>query len=283
MSYALTEFNGVLLPDRMPEDDLSTGMAESSLLDSIGGAFDYWQMVQRPPRKRTIPFRGIYTGETTYLVDEAGNYIVDEAGNYIIAGDAENRLRAQVGALLAQQGRRGSLWREREDGARQWLTARLQSVNYIRKVDDAYTANIDCQFETLHAAWRAETATQKSVSASNGVAAGLTVSNGGDVTVQDAVITVAVTSGTMTQLDIDGTGIDLTWAGSLASGNTLEINCAAQSVARTDGTDQYSGFVLNSGHTARGWLPLEQGITLLVVTVMGGDATVTVTHYNQFR
>lgn len=281
MTYALTDFNEVALPGRMPEDDLSTGMAENSLLDSIGGAFDYWQTVQRPPRKRTIPFRGIYTGETTYLVDEAGNYIVDEAGNYIIAGYAANILRAQIDALLAQQGRRGSLWREREDGALQWLTARLQSVNYIRKVDDAYTATIDCQFETLDYAWRAETATQKSVNASAGVAAGLTVSNGGDVTVYDATLTVARTSGTISGVTVTGPGVAWTWAGSLASG-ALVIDCAAQTV-RAAGVNAYSGFSLGAGHTARGWLPLEPGDTPLVVTVTGGAATVTVTHYNQFR
>jgi phage-related protein len=114
---------------------------------------------------------------------------------------------------------------------------------------------------------------------------GITLSNGGDITIYDPVITVLVTSGTMTQLDIDGIddAIDITWTGSISVGTTLQIDCAPQTVTNLSGTDQYSGFVLNSGHTVRGWLPINPGITPLLFTVTGAGANISVTHYDQFR
>ncbi len=54
----------------------------------------------------------------------------------------------------------------------------------------------------------------------------------------------------------------------------------AQTV-RVWGVDAYSGFVLNAGHTAAGWLPLATGETPLEITVIGGDATATAQHYTQ--
>ena len=283
MAYLITEFDGVALPEYEPEQDDSAAEVQSILIDSIGGVTDYYGATARLPRKYGIEVTGTYLGETTYLVDEGDNYIVDEAGNYIIAGDAINILRAQVQALRAKVGRRGQLVRIRQDDdVEQWITARLLQVRHDKRQNEmARLAKMTCLFESTHTAWRAATATQKSVSASDGVATGLTVSNGGDVTVYDATLTVARTSGTITGVTVTGSDIALSWAGSLASG-ALVIDCAAQTV-RAAGVNAYSGFTLNSGHTARGWLPLEQGATPLVVTVTGGAATVTVAHYNQFR
>lgn len=282
MPYVLTEFNDVPLPAGMAEDDFSTGEAESALIDSVNGAFDYFGDRVRLPRRRTITQRGIYVGETAYLVDDAGNYIVDESGNRIIAGSATAMLRAAVDAIKAQQGQRGPLWRRRDDGALQWARARLLRVDYPRTVEDAgRVAHVDCTFETLDAGWRAATATTTAASVSAGATAGLVVPNAGIVSVPDAVFSAAATSGTVTSVRVQGQGIDWTWTGSLTTGQTLTVDAGAQTVRRGS-ADAYGGFARASGHTAAGWLPLAPGDNVLLVTVAGGNANITVTHYDQF-
>ena len=45
--------------------------------------------------------------------------------------------------------------------------------------------------------------------------------------------------------------------------------------------DDYASFALGSGHTARGWLPLDVGSIPCTVTTTG-DGSVSVRHYNQW-
>lgn len=285
MAYLITEFDGVPLPLYDAKQDDNAAEAESALLDSIGGVFDYYGTLRRLARRYRIEATGTYVGETTYLVDEAGNYLVDEDGNYLIAGAGVNRLRAQVQALRSKVGVRGTLTRIRQDDdVEQWITARLLAVNHAKEQEEmALLATVTCVFEAQHTAWRATTATTSSATPTSGVTTALNVSNAGELAVADATITVACSSGTITQVDIDGVGvgIDLVWTGSLASGSTLTIDCGAQTV-RIGTTDSYSGFSLGASHTVRGWLPLEPGLTPLLVTTTGGDATVTVSHYGQY-
>ena len=60
MPYLITDFEGVPLPPAMTDDDLGVGKTDASLLDSIGGVFDYWQGATRYPRKRTFRHKGKY-------------------------------------------------------------------------------------------------------------------------------------------------------------------------------------------------------------------------------
>lgn len=283
MAYQIVEFCGVTLPYYNPEQQDSAAVVESALMDSVGGVTDYYGTLTRRARRYGIELTGIYLGETSYVVDEAGNQIVDESGNIIIAGDGVSMLRAQVQALRAKTGVRGSLWRIRQDDdAREWITARLLSVTHDKRREEmGRLAKLSCSFESTHTAWRAETATTTSVSTTAGVGVGLVVPVGGDTGVQDAVLTVTRTSGTITAVTVTGAGIAWMWTGSLASGAVV-VDCGAQTV-RKAGVDAYSGFALGSGHTVAGWLPLEPGLTPLTVTTTGGAATVAVQHYNQWR
>ncbi len=281
--YALVRFNGVDLPDRNDEDDLTPGISESSLLDSIGGVFDYFGARQRLPRRRTITQRGRYLGETTYVVDEFGNPMVDGFGNYIVAGTAVEMLRQQIDTLLPQQGRRGTLVRLREDGVEQTCTARLLAVEYLRSFEDAgVVAELRCTFETSDPGWRSGTAVATSGNLADGLYGDLSIPNGGDVDLRDAVLTVERTSGTVTSVWVRNTIIDWTWTGSLGAGDILNVDDGAHTI-RKGSTDAYSGFVRASTHTAHSWLELPQGTNPIRVTVTGGEATVTVTHYNRFR
>ncbi len=284
MAYRWTDFDDVPLPVGNLEQQHDIAPIESDLLDGIDGrVFSYRGTATKEARKQTIQVRGVYVGATAYLTDGAGNYIVDESGNRIIAGDAYAMLRSQVGALVAKRGAVGRLWRVRlDDGARQWLTARLLQIAYPRKRKDmGLVAELTCLFETAMIACRADDATTTAASVSAGATAGLAVPVGGDIAVHDAVFSAAATSGTVTSVRVQGAGIDWTWTGSLASGQTLTVDAGAQTVRRGS-TNAYSGFARASGHTAAGWLPLAPGDNVLLVTVTGGNADISVTHYDQF-
>lgn len=284
MSYIYTTFDGVNLPLFDHSQNHSLMVAESSFMDSVGGTFDWIGTTRRKGRKQNISFTGVYLGELEYLVDETGDLLIDDLGDYLIVGNGKEMLVSQVAALLEKKGVRASLWRERlADDVLEWKTARLLQVTWPRKYEDhAVKANITCQFETSMEFWHAETATTTSASAVDGVTAGLMVDNAGQV-VDDAIITVTRTSGTVTAVSLIGAelGINIAWAGSLGSGDVLTIDCGAQTV-RKGSADAYSGFTLGGSHTARGWLPIASGPQSFVTLVTGGNATVSITHYNQF-
>jgi len=284
MAYQLIEFDGVPLPLGNPEQDHTGTPVETALLDSIGGAFDYSGAARKRGRRQTISLSGVYDGETTYWVDEAGNRLVDEDGNYLIIGLGPNMLRNQVAALTEKRGVRGALVRKRfDDDVREQKTARLLAIGWRQTGQAGHLiAEVECTFETLDDAWRLETAATATASPTAGVLTALNPDNGGEATILDAVLTVECTSGTITQLDIDANvGIDLVWTGSLATGETLTMDCGAQTV-QVDGVDSYSGFALGSGHTVAGWLLLEPGLTPLTVLCAGGAADVTITYYPKF-
>lgn len=286
MPYRLHTFDGVVLPDRVPEDDLSTGMSETSLLDSVGGVVDYYGSRAHLARRQSITLRGLYAGESSYFVDDLGNFLVDDLGNFLIDGSALQVLQAQVDAIKAKTGARGALVRLREqDSSEQWKTARLLGVSHRQTVADALTvALLDCTFETAMAAWRAPTATATSVSAAAATPTGLTPDVAGDVTVDDTVLTITRTSGTITQISVTcpDLGVDLTLVTSIGASESVIVDCGAQTIRRGS-TDIYSGLTRNAGHTARGWLPLAPGSNPYVVTCTGGAATVAFSHYNQFQ
>ena len=284
MSYRITAFGAVPLPDAMTEDDLSTGRVASSLVPTLGGALDIYGTRQRAPGKQEIEVRGMYVGEVRYLVSHAGDQLVDHAGNLLIAGSSRNWLRQQVDALRGMVGRRDQLWRRRdEDGVRQWRTARLLGVHMEQDTERwaAEVAEVRATFEAAQGAWRGVAAVVDTASLTANVTATETVTVLGNAPVEDAIITLTAT-GTITSLRVRvlALGIDWTWAGTLTAGQSLVVDCGALTV-RKAGLDAYSGFTLNAGHTAAGWLPLAVGdnAVLLLAT---GTGTATISHYDQW-
>lgn len=285
MAYQYVTFDGIALPLYNHSQNHDVIPTEPTIVDSIGGAWDWFGSARRRGRKQTISLTGLYFAENYTLVDENGNIVTDEFDDPIVVAAGVASLRAQVDALLEKRGERGSLWRKRlDDDVLQWKTARLLQIQWPRVWEDhARLATITCVFETLMETWRAATETTTSNSATDGVQLGLTVESSGEVQIDDATLTITRTSGTITEVDVvcAANGIDFTWTGSLGASDVLTINCSNQTV-RENSTDAYSGFVLNAGHTAAGWLPLFEGSNPLLVTVTGGNATVAVSHYDQF-
>jgi len=111
----------------------------------------------------------------------------------------------------------------------------------------------------------------------------LNVESLGEIQTDDAVMTITRTSGTITSVAVVciANGINWTWAGSLGASEVLTIDCGNQTM-RKNGVNAYSGYAKSGSHTANGWLPLREGINSLLITILGGNATIAVSHYAQF-
>jgi len=300
MPYQYQLIDEVRLPLYNPSQVHDPAAAERVLVRTIGGYYDAFATEDANAAVTNHKLTGVYLGATTYLVDELGNRFVDEAGNHIIMGNGSTMLRAQLQALREKMRKRCTLWRVWMDDnpaaptIRQWKTVRFIRMGQPQEVTDRMVrAVVTCEFEPLmpHMVnWRAETQTVLPKSASAGVATTIVVENPGE-TVNDARFIVTRTSGTITAiaLNCDELGIGLQWTGSLGSGQTLEINDGNDSVSIAPtatsplgGVDAYSGFGL-SEHTAKSWLRLPQGMYNFTATVLGGNATVTMRFYPQFK
>lgn len=282
MAYALYKFGNALLPDRIPDDSLYTGDVESTLLDSVGGVFDYYSSRQRLPRRMVIPHKGRFLGEQAYIVDQAGNYLVDGSGNQLINGTAASNLIGLVDAIREQLGKRDQLWRKRDgDGLLQWKLARLMKVDGTDTVDNVGAViDLDLAFETQQAAWRSQSAITTSLGSGSGTRA-LTVPVVGNAPVDDAILRItAAATVTLIRVRHGDQGVDWQWTGTLNNGQALTIDAGAQTV-RIGNSNAYSGLSYNSGHRARGFLPLVPGTNAITVET-NANASITLTHYDQW-
>ena len=284
MPYTLTEFDSVPLPIAMPEDDLSTGTVDSSLQDSIGGVYNYFGSAQRLPRRHQFSHRGKYEGDVAYRITDTNYFRVTDSGLVrVTATAAIADLHGKVNDIKGKIGVLGILWRRRlADDELTWKQCRLLKVNHVEVIENAnMVSEVESIYETSDVGWRSENAVVTSESAADGVGEALNVPNGGTIPVHDVILSVERTSGTITAVTIVGAGIDITWTGSIAAGETLTIDSGLQTVQVED-DDEYSGFVLGAGHTVEGWLPLTLGANVLTVTVTGGNADVSVEHFDQW-
>jgi hypothetical protein len=293
MPYQYTDFIGVALPQAMTEDDLSTGAAASSLIAGVGGGtFDLWGNTRRWPTAHQFHHRGKYEGAAAGDVVE--RVTPEEIERFTPEGDMRVvqtipllELQLKTDALKALIGQRGALWRRRFfDGQRTWKTCRLLQVNHIETVEEAgMVSMVESAYETAMNGWHAQSASVVSQALSAGVAAVITFTNNGLLPVYDGTIKVDRTGAAITQVRVTGAGLDLTWAGTIPTAQSLTIDAGAQTVqlAPTAGgaaTDAYSGFTL--GAAVSDWLPIVPGVQSISVTVTGGPANLTVSYYPQW-
>lgn len=277
-SHQIYEFDGVSLPLYNQQQDLGTGAVASSIVVTAGGAFDWAGTARRLPRSVAATVTGIYAAEmdSDTLVTDLGDRIIETTAVPIVTHGGQADLRAQVAALKAKIGVRGTLRRRRFDdfNTAEWRTARLLDVRERGQVEErGWRAGIDCVFETWRPGWRA--ASQSSVS----LIANALVSVAGEMPVRHAVLTVTA-SAEITAVTVTSAsrGINWTWSGTLAAGASLVVSDEAQTITNA-GADAYSGLVLNSGHTAAGWLDLEPGNQLINVTVTGTASAISLAFY----
>ena len=285
MPYRYTTFDGVNLPEVMPEDDLSTGAANSTLTDSLAGAFDYLGSTRYRLKRHPIRYLGKFVGRNDiYLVDELGNFVVDELGNYIIANDDYTvDLRDKVDALKAKVGRRGTLIRVREDdSSQQSKLARLLSISHTRTTRDIDRfADLEIVLEAVGGPWKSTTTTTTATLAATATTT-VDVESAGLEEVRDAVIAVTANGGNVTGLEfVLNSDQHFSWAGTLLNGNSLMIDTGVLTVLNNN-VSAYDGFTLEADHTIDGWLSLAPSNNVCYFTLTGGPADLSVTHYDQW-
>lgn len=284
MPYRLLSFDGINLPEAMPEDDLGVGPVASTLVDSLAGVFDYYGSTRRYPKRQVINYTGIIVGQgNTHLVDEVGDDIVDEAGDFIVLGaDYAADLRDQTDSLKSRIGVYGQLIRRREeDNMDQFKYARLLDVRHTRTLRDVdRIARLALTFEATGRPWRKSTATTTEDTLSTGANA-VDVTVDGVEPVTDAIVTITATSN-ITSVTVAAGG-DQKWSftGTISAGDDLVIDTGAATVLN-DGVDAYDDFALDATHTADAWLHLPSGTTTLTVTITGGPGTISIEHRDQW-
>ncbi len=289
MPYRLETFDGVPLPEHLPIDDLGTGKVGSSLVNALGGAFDYLGRTRRLPRRHPITFRGKYVGKQVLLADHDGNLIItaDPDGDFISLGlDVVADLRNQVDNIKAKIGVVGRLYRRREDdGVLQWKLARLLDEPHEKTVEDvSRVAELDIVFEAQGGTWRAESLRTTSLSANSGTnTLALTVDGTEDV--HDAVLRVTATSA-ISSFEVIYNGAHLQYNRSLSSGQTLIVDAGTMSVQEWDGNltylDRYDDLALPATHVVNGWLRLIPGTNNVQINLGSGSGTVALEHYDQW-
>lgn len=257
MSYKITHFSGLDLPTGMTDEDVGTPIVDTSLIESIGGSFDYYGSLQRYPRQHTITYKGMYSGSTAYV-------------------------DTKVNDLYALLGGYGQLTRQRiYTGATHTKNARLLAVKQQRGIDLAGVpaANLEMVFESSEKAWRG-TSHNSNISLSAGTTV-LSLDNNGNFVADDLLITI-IASGTLTAVRLyTAGGVDWSYTGSVTIGQALVIDCARKLV-RVDGVNRYQNFALAAGHSVRDWLPLEPGTTTVNAVLTGAGATANFSWYDKW-
>ena len=254
MAYTIDRFGAAYasaeelprLDGRQPQ---GAGAVESSLVRLIGGQTFDW----RGSGAALIPHERITI---------RGEWVASSAGG----------MKTKLADLKALRGTRSKLWRT-SDGDSQKRTARCLAVSSELRPGSPSWAEISMEFELDAEPWSGTARDNLTELEDN--PQGILVANGGNAPVRNAIITVTAAGTNITSLTIYVSGVSsFTWTGTLAVGKSLVIDCGASSV-KNDGTDAYSGFSLNSGHTIPEWLRLEPGNNTVYVQRTGGSTAST--------
>lgn len=282
MTHVIKKFGTIELPLLDLEQDISTGRVISSLIDAGNArAFNFIGTDRKLPTKQLISCRGIYHHITENIIDESSNNIVDESSNNLITGTPINLLLNDVYKIRAAVGTYKKLWIEELNSATlSWKNSRLLEVNQQETTSfNNIWVPLNLIFETAQEKWKAEDLTTSSTSLSSGSTV-VQLSNSGRDSVNDAVITVTSTTGTVSSTRIRTSTTDLTWTSNIALNKSLVIDCGKLTV-EYDGQDAWNELLIDNSHVHNGFLTLNTGITPITVTV-DNDCTFKIEYYEQW-
>jgi hypothetical protein len=253
MAYQLYRFgNSQLLPLGDPRDLVAGADVQSDAVAVAGGVTHYaYGDGIIPLGLHNVPHRGIYS---------------------------EN-VQTNVDGLMGLLGQRLQLWRRRlSDSALQWKYAKLTSCRWQRDKEQSQHAEVDATFEA-EGAWKASALS----SAARTGAGVLSVGASGKAWIWDATLTFvasSTTTHTWTVTDVTA-GCNLTWSGSVNSGQSVVIDSGAWAVTKA-GADAYSSLTINSGHAAQRLLVISPAGQSFVFSVAAGGGTFTLRWYPQW-
>lgn len=269
MSYRLERFGTVTLPNFNPGSDIGTGDARLQLQELPGGgAFDMLGSEQAQPGPVRLSKRG-----TVHSDD-------------ILA------LETDFYALRALLGKRDRLYRWRyASGLTEWCWARLSGINGQRLVGDRYKIDLNIEFMKLSPLWNGarhgdgwlldageylDTGLELDEESGDiytlyGATTNIVVNNGGNAVVRNAILRIIPGTDAITAVTITKIGeTEITYAGTIAPSQILEIDCGAWSV-KNNAVDDYDGLTYGSGHAIDGLLRLDPGDNAITIVKVGGN------------
>lgn len=257
MSYWLEKFGDVYasataLPARREQHDLSSDTVLDGAVTLPGGAmYDTWGTADAWAYGDTITARGAIhnTGGSAFMT-------------------AHDNLKALIGT-------RSKLWAKMADGSStRWRYARLLKTTATRAIENTNWLDVELTFRNESTNWNG---TARSVNGTlDTTPKTVTVTNNGNTPVRNAIITITAAGSSISFVSVSVSGVSyITWAGTLAAGNALVIDCGAGSV-KNNGADAYDGFALDGSHTIREWLRLDPGTNTVSVARTGGSTSSTV-------
>lgn len=255
MGYWVTKFGSTVLSTKAAEQDGSLSAARNLQELPGGGAHDPWGADRAPVKvPYTLPCKAIVTAANAAAMNTA------------------------IDALRALIGQRDWLYRTPDGGAayRDKVLASLESVGLPRGVANGLNVPVDLAFAVESSPWQGADGTVNTVLNGGGGVTTIVCANDGNARVTAVTITITALVAPITAITVAVAGVtSFTWADSLAIGEALVIDCGAKTI-RNDGDNAYEHFTYNAGHTIDDWLRLEPGNNSVVVTMVGGDVTSTV-------
>lgn len=269
--YTLERFGTVTLPIYNPESDHSPLHARTAVIQTIAGAFDGWGDEDAPLE---LPATRSY--------------------RCVVLEESYSAWRTALDELRALVGKRAKLYRRaNDDDSIQWCTARLLQNPTQRRYGSGLAQEVELVFQLWsgwhgqdHKSWKLDEGyflddglylddggfTETMASSPHTI----TVTNGGNRRVDDAVITITAGSSSITAVTIAKTGeTDIDYGGIISSTKTLVIDCGAYTV-KDDGVSDYANFSLASNHKIAEWLRLDPGDNDIIITFSGGSTNSTV-------
>lgn len=206
-------------------------------------------------------------------------------------------VQTNLDQLKAMRGKVDKLWMELYDGSERWIKARLDSVSGPRKINNGLYISLTLAFYIKEQSWSCANHGPWLFDDGEYFDSGLyfdggesyaldsspksiTVNNGGNVDVDDLIMTVTARTSNITALVIkrlDGATVleHLIYSGTILVGESLVVNCGSLSV-QNDGAGDSAHLTRGTDHTYDGWMRLEPGDNTIQVTRTGGGADSTI-------
>lgn len=186
--------------------------------------------------------------------------------------------RTLLYGLRALIGVRALLYRSPDGGEAnsESCMAKLRQVSQSRDANDVLVMGVSLRFELVREVWSG-TAHEETITL-DASPKSQDCDNDGNAIQRAIVITVTAAGAPITALEIEnlttGHVSHISYDGSIAVGESLVIDCGAQTV-RNDGDADYEHFALETDHAIDEWLRLAPGANTIRVTRTGGDNTST--------
>lgn len=271
--YTLEKFGTLTLPTARPALTVGAPPVQSAITAvAAGGGYDGLGTAQA----RGKPFT-----------------IVHNCALY--STSSQTAIQTQLDAIKAVVGTRSRLYRRMPDGSLNWITARLVSLDATRTIDNQNYLDISLTFQASEYPWHGlrhgdgwvldageyfDTGLafdESGLTVPMPTSGTVSVTNGGNATVRNAIITVTAAGTNITEITLTKSGeTDLKYVGTIVAGQSLVINCGAYSV-KNNGVDDYANFSRETNHVIAEWLNLAPGVNTIGTTRTGGNASSSIT------